>query len=290
MGGDLSVAFNPSNEEISNQETKQEMKKNKTPKNKTSNKTSEKKTKKTKDKIEEETKLKNRFDMLEVDVSDDEKPIKKERKNKKVNSKDENDASSCMLFEEEFEIPDDLYKTLNDHHFMPIKMSMSNYWGYRFGKNNTQFQFVICKKVEDDNFKEKTEIPYEGNEYDEYYVFVGYDNTTFIDSVINVNNHNVHKNYPRFCCSLEYNGRYFRFGDVHMIIFNYIRVYECSIENKPEYDDESDDEKLDEEPDEEPDNKQDEEPDDDQDNKQDDELDFDEELSDEELIPGNDLD
>jgi len=283
MGGDISVAINPSNEEFSNQETKQEIKKNKTPKNKTSNKTSEKKTKKTKDKIEDETKLKNRFDMLEVDVSDDEKPIKKEGKIKKVKNEDENDASSCMLLEEDFKIPDDLYKTLNDRHFMPIEIGMSNYWGYRFGKNHTQFQFVICKKVEDDNFKEHTEIPYEGNEYDEYYVFVGYDNITFIDSVININNHYVHKNYPRFCCSLEYNGRYFRFGDVHVLFFNYIKVYECSIENKPEFDDE------------EPDNNQDDDQDDDQDETKDDDQDDDQDeygeiIEESDIIPENDPD
>lgn len=248
MGGDLSTAFSPNENNVSINDSEDDqnhnLKNNKKNKDKIpKNKTIDKKSKKIKDDTTEETKLYNRFDMLDVDVSDDEKPIKKT-----INKtqKKEDDSTSAMVLEEDCEISDELYKTLNVHHFMPIRMGMANYWGYHSYKGNVHFQFILCKKVEDDTFKEKTEIDYDNDDYDEYFVFVGYDNKTFITSIINVNNHNIHKNYPRFCCSFEYNDRYFRLSDFHMIIFNYFRIYECSIDNKPDFDDEDNDE-LDEE-------------------------------------------
>jgi len=258
MHGDLSAAFtNKNNVSINDSENDRnhnlknnKKNKDKIPKNKTINK----KSKKLKDDTKKETKLYNKFDMLDVDVSDDEKPIKKT-----INKtqKKEDDSTCAMVLEEDCVISDKLYKTLNEHHFMPIRMSMANYWGYHSYKGDVNFQFILCKKVEDNTFKEKTEIGYDNDNYDEYFVFVGYDIKIFIGSIINVNNHNIHKNYPRFCCSFEYNDRYFKLNDFHMIIFNYFRIYECSIDNKPNFDDEDNDDDYNEtveESDKEPDN------------------------------------
>ena len=263
MGGDLSTAFiSDENEIYTNniKKTNQGLKKNR-----------QNKKLKSKVKTTEETKLYNRFNMLDIDVSDNENFIKKiKNKSNKINEdcdkNDNKDGVSSMLLEEDCVISDELYKTLNDRNFMPINMNMSNYWGYHSYKSNIDFQFILCKKVEDENFKEKTEIIYEDNNYDEYFVFVGYDNITFINSVINVNNHNVHKNYPRFCCSFEYNDRYLRLNDFHMIIFSYFKVYECSIENKPDFDDEENNEENDDEDDDEENNEENDDEDDDEEN------------------------
>ena len=60
--------------------------------------------------------------------------VNSSEENEELENREENDASSSMLFEEDFKIPDDLYKTLNDSRFMPIRMCMSNYWGQNLDK------------------------------------------------------------------------------------------------------------------------------------------------------------
>ena len=139
-----------------------------------------------------------------------------------------NSSKNGIIFEYlDEKISDQLFNTLNVHHFMPIKMSMSNLWGVKFNDSDKRFQFVLFKKVNDHNFKRHTEIDSDSN-YDEYFVLVDYDNITFINSIINENNHNNLLDYPRYCCSFDYKNKFYKLYNFQMMIFNYFHLYESN--------------------------------------------------------------
>lgn len=129
-------------------------------------------------------------------------------------------------------IPFNLYDKINKLHYMPIKYgNMCNYWEYKNYKNReTVFKFILCKKVEDSSFKINTEIDYEDNKYDEYFIIFD-DKDNIIHEVLNTNNHFKYDILARFYCEIEIdNKKILRLYDTYN--YPYYKYFYVNIINK----------------------------------------------------------